>query len=686
MKEMKQNSKASIPIVYLASLLTFAFLSGSASTVLLFVVFAFVYIQLPGMLVLSDLRGENRDDAEIMLHSFFLGMGLLILEFYIFSTIGIRLLFVLFSPALSAGLLVKLFIKGKRRIHLEGDPANGLQLLAAFVICLILACINQQYAFGNLHDYAAVYLYQDMSWHVGNVALLSQGSPFSDFRFAGLKFNYHYFNDLIFAMCKYCFKVSAWELMVKCTPVLTAYTFSLGMHALFKRYSRRPLLGVIMFMLCGAADTFYILNTDKHSFLLNYHIFSNINGVAVSLAALISVYLFYTEMYDEDKLRKTDLIILPVLVFVMTGLKGPFAVVIIAAMLFTGAVRLIEDRNLSRFILVSIAEGCSFIATYIVIIKGVENLFRESNNNRATELSVWGSFSRSKYGETFNNLLEQGDKAHFLAYCLVVVVVGGIMAAGLYYLLFMLDTVSVLAGMIRNRKIPSADRLVSVAAGWTGVAGFLLVSHIGFSQAYFLFVGILFIVLESFRILERAKAASTRRILVAVMIVYSIVNCGVFVQETVDTLEDDSEHFAFYETISDNSEKPSVMTREELEGLEWIRDNTDSDSIIATDRIDLWSKEYPSAEDDCRCFYYSAFAERQMLIEGYSYSDIPVEDVRKRLELNRKIYSADSEEALKAVEESGADYIIVSKRFGEYEENGNDPVFANDDIAVYDVR
>ena len=70
MKEMKQNSKASIPIVYLASLLTFAFLFGSASTVLLFVVFAFVYIQLPGLLVLSDLRGENRVDAEIMLHSF----------------------------------------------------------------------------------------------------------------------------------------------------------------------------------------------------------------------------------------------------------------------------------------------------------------------------------------------------------------------------------------------------------------------------------------------------------------------------------------------------------------------------------------------------------------------------------------------------------------------------------------
>lgn len=685
-KLLIHNNKYLLTIILLVMIITYAGASGHAEDVSCFIIFVAVYIQLPGMLILNRMRGSWLINSEVLLCSFFLGTGFLILEYFFFNFIGIRLLFVLFTPCLSAGMAVKVFIKEKIRIRTAGNLYCKLQLLMSFVICLILSCIYQQYAFSNIHDCAAVYLYQDMSWHIGNVALLGQGMPFSDFRFAGLNFNYHYFNDLIFAMCKYCFGLDAWELVMKCSPVLTAYTISLGLHTLFKRYSHRPLLGVFMFVLCGAADTFYILNTDKHSFLLNYHIFSNVNGVAVSLAAVISVYLFYSDIYDSNTIRRKDLLILPILVFVMTGLKGPFAVVLISAMLFTGAVRVIEDHNIKRLFLVSLAVGGSFLATYIFVIRGVENLFRDSNNNRATELSISGTFSRSHYGEKFNGMLAHGDTIHILLYCIVVAVIGGVMAVGVYYLLFIADTVYVLANMLRNKKMPPADRILSVAAGWVGIAGFLLVSHIGFSQVYFLFIGILFIVLESVRAVENAKKPSVKRIVVTIIILNAAVSCKMFGVETLNTLKDDGEHFRLYDTLSDNKVEPSVLTRDEMEGLEWIRNNTDPGSIIATDRIDLWSKEYPSAENDCRFFYYSAFSERQMLIEGYSYSDISVESVRKRLEMNKSIYSVDPEESQNAIKESGTDYIIVSKRFNDYAMDGHDTVFENDDIAVYSVR
>ena len=352
-------------IIFIIILIGFALFSGSAVTVALFILFVAVYIQLPGLLLILQLRGSKVVNSEIVLQSFFFGMGISILEFFIFSAISFRLLYILFSPALIIGLSWKLFVKERIKLRSGEEMVCELQLLATFAVCFILACINQHYAFSNIHDYAAVYLYQDMPWHIGNVAMLSHGVPFLDIRFAGLNFNYHYFNDLIFAMCKHCFRLDAWELMMKCTPLLTAYTISLGLHALFKRYIRKPLIGVLLFMLCGAADTFYILNTDKHSFLLNYHIFSNINGVAVSLAAVISVYLFYTYIYDDNTVRRKDLLILTILVFVMTGLKGPFAVVLIAAMLFTGAVRVIEDHNLNRLLLVSLAEGGSFLVMSI---------------------------------------------------------------------------------------------------------------------------------------------------------------------------------------------------------------------------------------------------------------------------------------------------------------------------------
>lgn len=678
------KSKSLFPLLYISILSIYAFSTESAGAVLIFALFSAVYIQIPGMLILMQMKGSRKIDSELILHAFFLGMGFLILEYFIFGTIGLRILFILFNPVLAAVLLKRSHAK-INKLRLDGTVVCDSALFLFFIICLLFACINQLYAFSDIHNYTSIYLYQDLSWHIGNVTQLSRGMPFPDFRFFGLKFNYHYFNDLIFAMCKYIFNLTAWELVMKCTPVLTAYTFSLGIHALFSRY-RRPLLGATLFILCGAADTFYLLNTDVHSFLLNYHIFSNINGVAVSLAAIISAYLFYIDIYDETKTKLSDLIILMVLVFVMTGLKGPFAVVMIAAMLFTGAIRFIEDHNLSRFLIVSIAEGGSFLATYLFIIKGIENLFRENNNNRATNLSISGTFSKSKFGAAFSDLLNHGDTVHVLVYCFFVAVIGGLITVGIYYLLFMADTIFVLAGMIKNKKVPAADRIVSIAAGWIGLAGFFLVSHVGFSQGYFMFVSILFIVLESIRLVDNTKALSAKRLLIAIMIVNTIVCGRLFFIGTADTMKDDSKHFVFYKTASENNADPSVVTHEELEGLEWIRDNTDPDSIISTDRLDMLSNEYPSAEKTCRFFCYSAFSERQMFIEGYSYSDISVEKVRTRLEMNKPIFSANPDEAQSAIKESGTDYIIISKRLGGHTMDRYKPVFANDDIAVYDAR
>ena len=666
--------------------LLYAFLSGNAAAVLIFSLFSLVYIQIPGILLLSAMNSVRKLDAENILLAFFFGLGILILEYCLLSALGLRIVFIVLSPALSLLLIIKRIKEKSSSFQSDIELNQFIQFAAIVLITCILVCVTQRYAFGNIEETRSIFLYQDISWHIGNVAALSNGYPFFDFRFAGLKFNYHYFNDLLFGMCKYCFGISANALVLKCTPIITVYTVALGIYAFFKSISDNTLLGFIMLLCCGAVDTYYVLSDETHTSLLNYHIFTNINGVALSLAAVVAVFLFYVRILDGKEVRKRDLLILAVLVFVMTGMKGPFAIVLIAAMAFSSVVHFIKDRDLYRLISVTFVSGAIFLMTYVVVIKGIENLFGESNNNRATEISVTDTLSRSLYWDNFSRILGNGDKAHLLVYCICLAIIGSVIAAGIYHLLFVADTFRSVGNLLRHKDLPTPAETVAITTGWIGLAGYWLVSHIGFSQAYFLFVAVLFIVGESLRLLDKADGKLIKILIIGIVAVNTVICGRLLFTSLSDMWDDDSEHFAYHNSNPVEVDAPSVLTHSELEGLEWIRDNTDADSVIATDRIDLWSSEYPAAEDDCRSFYYSAFAERQMLIEGFSYSDISLEAVSDRLAINRTIYSDLEMESRNAIDDAGADYVIVTKRFRSAPEHFRDPVFENEDISIYKVR
>ena len=656
-----------------------------AVTNMVFIVFLLLYVNIPGLLLFQLIKKDKRViSADTILISFFFGLGMLILEFLLFSMLGMRILFILLSPILSAVFLylnLKELRRDKMNLRLSG---LNIQFALILITVSILTCLTQRYAFIQLDNCDSIYLYQDITWHIGNVVSMSRGFPFYDLRFAELKFNYHYFNDLIFGMCKYCFGMNATALLLRCTPLLAIYTFSLGTYAFFKRISEKALIGFVMFVCSGATITYYVLNTEKMDSLLNYHIFSNINGVAVSLAAVISVCLFYSDMYRDKEMKIGDLLILAVLMFVATGLKGPFTAVIVPAMVITSILIFLYDKNYKRMIAVSAVTGLSFLATYIVIIKGVENLSKQSNNNRATELSIIKTFSKSRIWENFSNLLDYGDRGHMLLYCLCMALIGSTIAVGVYFLFFTGRTALTLWEMLKYRKKQSAEILVAILSGWIGLAAFWYVSHVGFSQAYFLFAAVLFIVGVGSSLLNNAMGKKAGVLLAAIVVANTSVWGYFYTMSLIDMQHNDAEHFRVNEP-EHNSGNVQDLTRNEILGLVWLRDNTDNKSTVATDRIDLWSPEYPTSDKDCRCFYYSAFSERQIYIEGYSYSDISADAVEERLINNKRIYSADWKTARETAEESGVDYVIVTKRFNDTRPEFGKPVYSNQGIAIYET-
>ena len=89
-----------------------------------------------------------------------------------------------------------------------------------------------------------------------------------------------------------------------------------------------------------------------------------------------------------------------------------------------------------------------------------------------------------------------------------------------------------------------------------------------------------------------------------------------------------------------------------------------------------------------RYFYYSAFAERRVFLEGWDYSRIG--DRSDRIALNERVFKNADPEALRLmVEKYGVTYLVVDKVHGS--DNARLAtlarlVFSNPDVTIYSVR
>ncbi len=151
----------------------------------------------------------------------------------------------------------------------------------------------------------------------------------------------------------------------------------------------------------------------------------------------------------------------------------------------------------------------------------------------------------------------------------------------------------------------------------------------------------------------------------------------------------------WYQKSEDLEPLPLYLTALEYDALEWIRENTPQDSVIATDRHYRFNhKEVedlppPEPNDEGRYFYYSTFCERQMFIEGrsYTYRTQEMRDLlSERLEINNQFYVKENENRVEQLNEHEIDYVIVSEFINpDLELDDLILEFENSSMKVYSV-
>jgi len=140
------------------------------------------------------------------------------------------------------------------------------------------------------------------------------------------------------------------------------------------------------------------------------------------------------------------------------------------------------------------------------------------------------------------------------------------------------------------------------------------------------------------------------------------------------------------------------MSRDLYQGLAWIRDNTDSDAVLAVNNFN----EAYGRNRKATYFYYAAFAERRVFLEGWLFSaqswnvlgENAINEKRSpfpgRLRLNNAVFErADSRALGVLVRDYGVRYLVDDKVQGratpELRKLGR-LVYDNDAVAVYAVN
>ena len=597
----------------------------------LFLIYCLVYIQIPGYLIIKSLNITYASKGEDLLISFFVGIFLIIVEYFFLSFIDCIFIIKYINVIVSTACVIYYIpniLRNKNHIKLV-KPSWKTILFISFLFIMCSLYLQYQYVSPELTEYIDVE--RDQLWHMGNINMLVTHYPVVDARIADHLFFYHYFQELFFAIFSLIFKVPADVIIFTCSPFLLGYIISISLIAFFKAFGLNPrrvqLYSFIFILLSFASVGVLIDGADLFRSLFNEHIFSNISSVAFSISAILAF------MVALKRIRTVREICVSMMIMaVATGIKGPVTIVVVAAMICAFIIDLIVCQKINYINLLStILNTVTFLFIYMFIISGVNTGNAPKGSN--LEMSIFATIER---GAVFKFLCEISFftelpsliQAVFSIIIEMILIIGTIIIPYIVYC-------AIFTKSLLCKKEQWID-IVIVLATIIGIGGFLIVDQSGFSQGYFLFAVIPFIFLLAIKAfeLEEKKIINTRHVMTISIAIGVAIGFCCFMNTNMKMVN------AALDKAMGNieySNKYSILSKKEYNGYIWLRNNTNEDSIIATDRRNLLNENQYIMSDGVY-YYASAYSQRAMYLEGYAYSSITDEEFEDKIMVLKQIY------------------------------------------------
>ena len=604
--------------------------------VLYLIVFTLLYVLIPGFALLISLDSDicKRFRNWTLILSFFAGFSLIIIQYYLLNAFGI-LEAIRFTPLIIG--LILIFISRKKIVAIKSKLPSIKDFYKAgpFLALTAIVMFASFYGFYKTVPSQNSNVFLDYCYHMGNIDILYRGGNLEDTRVMGMTFKYHYFMDLYNAVLKHVFPAEVWNSVLR-YPILLVPPLICGSvyNLIQSKTNNRAITFVVSFLML------IFPSVTATCALLPNHIITNVNSVGVALPLVLLLAEIFLRSAIQGEGKYTDLILVFILGFTLTGLKGPFALALIGALVVFFVYSWIINRKTS---LIQVLMIPVFIASFAIVWFSLLSVAATGSNvtGDAHGIMKYLSFQVTVpgFGLTEGFLINTSDAMLFIPQSLFFTFAGASIP-------IVIMTVVVIARLFMKREkepdLRTAFCMICVCAGI--FMNYLMA--VGYNRNYFFMFAMPF-----------AYYSAAAFICLVVKLKQKIVR---FISIAVVALC----CFISVLAVYNNCSKPFLaygsgkLSQDEIGCVEWIKENTDRDALFTINESEPNGKKY----------YYSAFSERRYYLESYKYAENSgktAEDLTSQIALNSKLY--EDEESPVLAGKLGIDYLIY------YNENGEEP-------------
>lgn len=640
---------------------------------IIFLTFNIIWFEIPGLYISKRLIEKKMNWAKRLLLGYFLGFMVMTILYFVESMVKVPIILVA-GPVLFVFGLVYWIRSGCPSLF-EEEKIRWPEV-CLFAYLFLMGIVTYQYKNTVALRRDSIQIYHDYLYHVGNIIALAKEMQPMDIRVYGVTFFYHYFYDLIYGMCKHIFGMDAYSLLTTGMPLLAAFPLTLGLKIVVDRVlkgkdadcKKVALIYLCFFTSCMALEPILFGSRIPLSWM-NYHFYSNGNALGLAVA-VFSITLEIIVDHWDDKLSIRTCIVVCLLSMVATGMKGPTGMLLLA---MTVAVFLVEALITKSFsvnkLLFVISEFIGFVLVYVLVDAGGVST---GSNNRATTISPKGTIESCLASRAFTKIT--GISADTFPGIIIVLILISICLIGPFILPFT-------AWVVRKFKELFANWIIGDVFDWFAIAGVLIalggtlfITIEGFSQGYLMISASVLVLYGVMRYMQQGKLniiKTIQKFFFGVGTLFLVVEVGFLVNDALNNKS------AYYYEVNDDY---SWVSPGEVEGYKWLKNNTEPSALLASDRQSEMT-DYRSMY-----FYLGAFSERQVYIEGFSYSDLSDEKEAEMLAKNAAFYSDDGVEVETLLEQNGIDYLVVHSIMTPGYMPSTDRltnVFENEDIQIY---
>lgn len=621
------------------------------------ILFSLFYVLIPGFISLKALDKDiiERFGKFTSVIAFFFGFFLLVVQYYLLNAIGC-LSFIRFTPILLTLLIIVIF---RKRIAFSIKKFDVVEKLSEetpfFILTAILMVATYHYFFHMLPTKTSD-IFIDFLYHMGNINILTRGGSLEDTRVLGMTFKYHYFADLYYAILRRVFPADIWRCVARYPILYIAPLISRSTYALISSKTKNKVLCVFIPTLMALFSSISPTST-----LMVCNLLTSVNGVGFALPIAIVIVEVLVKSAEKKSMKLTDLVILFALTLVLTGSKGPFTLAVIGAFVIFIIYMTIDQRKLS---LMQIAAFITIVVSFAIIWFTLLNVAVNDSNIQGESTGI---LKYIKLEIPMPNTDLTRDHAPDSKHAMLFFPINILYSFGGAAFPLMLLVPNLILALFCHREKKKDYRLVFCAiCGCMGIGGDYFL-NLGRNRTYFLMFAIPFVYFSAIGCFEMLYQ-NRKKVVLVLTTLFLMLNGYYMTQAIIE-----NSLYQFYPW------KIGSISENELEAINWIKENTDEDALFAINGSYINGKAY----------YYSAFTERRYYLESYSYSmnsGKTHDDLEDQIKKNDALYNDSSSREI--ADELNIDYIVYydAEKVSAILENNYTLCYSNDEIRIYSTE